>query len=108
MSSLTLNSSVRIVSKSGSQQRTTIREVIKLGSGKAYEGIIMLDEWPSLLEAYKAEQINPRATMKERIISATKDLHKALTRLSELQKEYKAMNTQHGAYLGTRSRSVWV
>jgi hypothetical protein len=46
--------------------------------------------------------------MKDRILSATNDLHKALTRLSELQKEYKAMNTQQGAYLGTRSRSVWV
>lgn len=108
MSSLTLNTSVRIVSKSGSQQRSTIREIIKLGSGKAYEGIIMLDEWPSLFEAYRAEQNNPHVTMKDRILSATNDLQKALTRLSDLQKEYKAMNTQQGAYLGTRSRSVWV
>ena len=76
--SLTLNSTVRIVSKSGSQQRTTVREVIKLGSGKAYEGIIMLDEWPSLLEAYQAEMADPLATINESIRLACKTCHKAL------------------------------
>lgn len=105
---LTLNSSVRIVSMNGSQQRTTIRDIIKVGSGKAYEGIIMLDEWPSLLEAYKAEKENPVAAMKDRILCAKKNLQKALDHLSQLQKAYKTMQSLPGAYLNTRSRSVWV
>jgi hypothetical protein len=75
---LTLNSTVRIVSKSGSQQRSTIREVIKLGSGKAYEGLIMLDEWPGLLQAYQAELADPLATINERIRLACKECHKAI------------------------------
>jgi hypothetical protein len=105
---LTLNTNVRIVSRSGSQQCMSVREVIAIGSGKAYEGIIMLDEWQSLLEAYKAEQDKPLVVMKDRINYAKKSLHKALVRLSELQKEYKAIQTLQGAYLGTRSRTAWV
>jgi hypothetical protein len=77
MSSLNLNSTVRIVSKTGAQQRTSIREVIKLGSGKAYEGIIMLDEWPSLLAAYQAELAEPLVSMNERIRIACKESQKA-------------------------------
>jgi hypothetical protein len=77
MSSLNLNSTVRIVSKTGAQQRTSIREVIKLGSGKAYEGLIMLDEWPSLLAAYQAEVAAPLVSMNERIRVACKESQKA-------------------------------
>jgi len=76
--SLNLNSTVRIVSKTGAQQRTSIREVIKLGSGKAYEGLIMLDEWPSLLEMYEAEMADPMATITERVRIALKECQKAL------------------------------
>jgi hypothetical protein len=77
MSSLSLNTTVRVVSKTGAEKRTSIREVIKLGSGKAYEGIIMLDEWPSLLAAYQAELADPLATINERIRIACKESQKA-------------------------------
>jgi hypothetical protein len=77
MSSLALNSTVRIVSRSGSEQRTTIRDVIKIGSGKAYEGIMMLDDWPSLLEAYEAEQAAPLTAIKEMLRLAKKTCQKA-------------------------------
>jgi len=77
MSSLTLNTVVRVVRKSGAQQRTTIREVIKLGSGKAYEGLIMLDEWDELYAAYQAEVAAPLVSINERIRIACKESQKA-------------------------------
>lgn len=124
MSSLTLSSTVRIINKnSGLKEKITIRDVISRGPGSAYDGLMMLDEWDELLAAFNAEKDQPLMVMKNMIETTAKDVLKYQKRLSELEKQYAAMqnaqqnvqeklqqNVQEklqqktGPYLGTRSR----
>ena len=110
MSSLTLSSTVRIINKnSGLKEKITIRDVISRGPGSAYDGLMMLDEWDELLAAFNAEKDQPLMVMKNMIETTAKDVLKYQKRLSELEKQYAAMQKAEqkekiGPYLGTRSR----
>jgi hypothetical protein len=112
MPSLTLSSTVRIINKnSGLKEKITIRDVISRGSGSAYDGLMMLDEWDELLASFIKEKDQPLMVMKDMIETTAKDVLKYQTRLSELKKQYAIMekaqgNLQEksGPYLGTRSR----
>ena len=54
-STMTLNTRVHIVSKSGKKETITARELIARGTGSSFEAFQMLDEYEMLAEAYKAE-----------------------------------------------------
>ena len=54
-STMTLNTRVHIVSKSGKKETITARELIARGTGSSFEAFQMLDEYEMLARAYKAE-----------------------------------------------------
>ena len=54
-STMTLNTRVHIVSKSGKKETITARELIARGTGSSFEAFQMLDEYEALAEAFDAE-----------------------------------------------------
>ena len=63
-STMSLNTRVHIVSKSGKKETITARELITRGTGSAFDAFQMLDEYEGLAKAFDAER---------RIISDKKD-----------------------------------
>jgi hypothetical protein len=55
-STMSLNTRVHIVSKSGKKETITVRELLTRGTGTAFETFQMLDEYDDLAMAYDAEQ----------------------------------------------------
>ena len=54
-STMSLNTRIHIVSKSGKKETISARELIARGSGNTFEAFKMLDEYDQLANAYKAE-----------------------------------------------------
>ena len=54
-STMSLNTRVHIVSKSGKKETITARELLARGTGSSFEAFQMLDEYSQLAEAYDAE-----------------------------------------------------
>jgi hypothetical protein len=54
-STMSLNTRIHIVSKSGKKESISARELIARGSGNTFEAFKMLDEYDELANAYKAE-----------------------------------------------------
>jgi len=59
--------STTYVANNGSNEQKTIREVIALGCGKAYEVLSTKPYWNDLLAAYVAEQTQPLAVLEKKI-----------------------------------------
>lgn len=55
-STISLNTRVHIVSRSGNKEIITARELIARGTGSSFEAFQMLDEYEGLTKAYDAEQ----------------------------------------------------
>ena len=77
MSSITLNTKVHHISN-GIKKSSTVRDVMSQGEGnKTYSTLTMLDEWPELETAYKAEKETPLKTLDDKLYLARKNMMKA-------------------------------
>jgi hypothetical protein len=89
---MTLNTRVHVVSKSGKKETLTVREVIERGHGKAYEAMMMFDEWNVFIQDYLAEKNSRLEELKVRLKGFTKEIQKARWWLEEgIYKEAKAV-----------------
>ena len=69
--------STTYVANNGSNEQKTIREVIALGCGKAYDVLSTKPYWNDLLVAYVAEQTQPLAVLEKKITKAYGALKRA-------------------------------
>jgi len=63
--------------REGRNHETTVREVLALGSGNAYDKLRALESWPQLLSKYEAETDDPFGSLNEKIRVALKQKAKA-------------------------------
>jgi hypothetical protein len=63
--------------REGQNHETTVREVLALGSGNAYNKLRALESWPQLLSKYEAETDDPFGSLNEKIRVALKQKAKA-------------------------------
>jgi hypothetical protein len=73
----TLNSKVLVANRNGVKEEATVRDVITLGQGKAFETLKALDCFESLLVQLKKEQERPLDTLSEELRVARKIMEKA-------------------------------
>jgi hypothetical protein len=89
---MSLNTRVHIVSKAGKKETLTVREVIDRGHGKAYEAMMMFDEWEVFVQDYLAEKGPRLEELKMKLKELTKEVEKARWWLEEgVYKEAKAL-----------------
>jgi hypothetical protein len=65
------------VSKAGKKETLTVREVIDRGHGKAYEAMMMFDEWEVFVQDYLAEKGPRLEELKVKLKTLTKEVEKA-------------------------------
>jgi len=80
---MNLNTRVHVVSKAGKKETLTVREVIDRGHGKAYDAMVMFDEWKMFVEDYLAEKGPHLEELKVQLKRLTKELEKASWWLEE-------------------------
>jgi len=74
---MSLNTRVHIVSKTGKKETLTVREVIDRGHGKAYEAMMMFDEWEVFVQDYLAEKGPRLEELAGKLKVLTKEVEKA-------------------------------
>jgi hypothetical protein len=62
--------STTYVANNGINEQKTIREVIALGGGKAFDVLSTKPYWNDLMAAYVAEQTNPQGVLEEKVYKA--------------------------------------
>lgn len=72
MSSLSLDTKVHEVSKSGAKSMKTVRDIFALGSGSTYECLKMMDGWEELQAEYFREVFHPLKAVQDKIKVAKK------------------------------------
>ena len=77
MSSLSLNTKVHVVGKSGAKTTKTVRDIRALGSGSTYDCLQMMDGWDKLVEDYYHEVFHPLNAIQDKVDEAVRALNKA-------------------------------
>jgi hypothetical protein len=73
----TLNSKVFVVKSYGVKEEATVRDVLTLGQGKAFEGLKVMDCFQTLLADLQNEKNKPREVLTENLRVARKVMEKA-------------------------------
>jgi len=73
----TLNTKVYVASKNGVKEESTMRDVLTLGRGKAFETLKAMDYFESLMAELKKEQESPLEVLTENLRVARKNVEKA-------------------------------
>lgn len=73
----TLNSKVFVVKSYGMKEETTVRDVLTLGQGKAFEGLKAMDCFQTLVENLQNEKDRPLDVLTENLRLARKVMEKA-------------------------------
>jgi hypothetical protein len=72
-----LNTKVYVASKNGMKEESTMRDVLILGRGKAFETLKAMDYFESLVAELKKEQESPLEVLTENARVARKNVEKA-------------------------------
>jgi len=73
----TLNTKVYVANKNGMKEEATVRDVLSLGQGKAFETLKAMDCFESLMADLQKEKDNSVEYLTEKLRVARKNLHKA-------------------------------
>lgn len=73
----TLNTKVYVASKNGMKEESTMRDILTLGRGKAFETLKAMDYFESLMAELKKEQESPLEFLTENARVARKNLEKS-------------------------------
>ena len=73
----TLTTKVYMANKNGVKEESTVRDILTLGQGKAFETLKTMDWFESVMEQVEAEKERPIESLTESLRVARKNLEKA-------------------------------